>query len=334
MFKKSKRQSAIQVVPEIPDPLGFDFDLAISEHTTALQEVMSSIEQLSQLVRNNTELTALRDTIIEYGLTKALVMFADYNKALSQAIAEFPAIEMLKADISADKVTTIVSSLDACNEGIITAIKNTFRNTGDRLKSMFEKEEKTYKAMLDYCNTALSEIKDKEFEFDRVRDSKVKCYGQAADFIKLLKLCQRWDTVYIEALGIAMPEEKEQSDKYIASINAKLKPFYSSLGIGSDVTPDKKYLPITTTVEKAGFNDAVVKQFGTAVKEVLSNSISSDKQAESATNRFFEEIIGKQAAPVVEALNLIANISTKVDAITRAGFIAFKRLSKAFKEKK
>ena len=98
------------------------FELPIDRESVHLDRCLETIEHL----------TALRDSIKRYGLTRSLISFADYNKALSDNIKAIPALESLTADKSVKNSTDAIAALEA---GIVDHVDLFIRKLKARAKN-------------------------------------------------------------------------------------------------------------------------------------------------------------------------------------------------------
>ena len=99
------------------------FEFRYDNEARDLEELAISIEQLS----------AFRDTVKRYGLTRSLISFADYDKKLSGAIAAVPALEALGSDRSVKSSSDVVVALEA---SIADAIEIFLRKMKARVKNL------------------------------------------------------------------------------------------------------------------------------------------------------------------------------------------------------
>jgi len=73
------------------------------------------------------ELSALKHSIVKYGMTRSLLSFANYNNVLSTAIATIPSMESLTSDRSVKNSQDVVAALEAAISERLEIFWKTFK---------------------------------------------------------------------------------------------------------------------------------------------------------------------------------------------------------------
>lgn len=120
---------------------------AVPSTSGSLKVVRMEINNLVNTIQN---LTAFKNSVARFGLTRSILSLADHDKTLSELIPEVPAIEVLVSDRSAknsvDVVVAVENKISALNQytanTITEAAKSVFAHLKDKTAMLIRTEAK------------------------------------------------------------------------------------------------------------------------------------------------------------------------------------------------
>jgi hypothetical protein len=195
-------------------------DLFLPKEILELKSTLETIDQLR----------AFKGAVEQFGLSRALVAFADYNKALSAAIPEIPAIESLDADIAAAESAVIVAALEAKISDMWQVFIRTWKA---RVKNLFARFSKKSQALhsalvrMKVLNDMIAE--GRVFDEEKAKKKKVK----ALSFDHLvfgLENVHKVVEVLTKVFSTKLPISAEAYDKWLAEFRAEINSVKSITG--------------------------------------------------------------------------------------------------------
>ena len=229
-----------------------EFDDVVLENL----ELEAELHELRQEVRSTMttidELNSLHSCIKSYGLSVALLQFANVNNVLSQAIPEIPSLESMNVDATdenaalegilrtiGDLIGGIAAKIKAFGAKILSSIKLWYQSTAE-----LQKQTAHYKAM----------VEGKEFDATTFNSltSKLVPYAQ---LIELIDLGPANMALTLDIMKLKLPETNPDREVWLAayhSLNTK------HLGNFSIVRNERvqKPRPTSMTYAAAGYTEA------------------------------------------------------------------------------
>ena len=248
-----------------------EFDDVVLENL----ELEAELHELRQEVRSTMttidELNSLHSCIESYGLSVALLQFANVNNVLSQAIPEIPSLESMNVDATdenaalegilrtiGDLIGGIAAKIKAFGAKILSSIKLWYQSTAE-----LQKQTAHYKAM----------VEGKEFDATTFNSltSKLVPYAQ---LIELIDLGPANMALTLDIMKLKLPETNPDREVWLAayhSLNTK------HLGNFSIVRNERvqKPRPTSMTYAAAGYTEAafdeIVKHLEAFAEDEMQN---------------------------------------------------------------
>jgi len=254
---------------------GISFEFALENAANSCMDVLTfSNQEDSQLQATIENLVALEEAIEKFGMPRALVAFADYNKVLSSAIASMPALENMRTDLSvADSVSAV--------EGIKHVLKSMGASAlydVTHLFNGFNSAEKRIIVWKDLLDGVEEDMKTKEFNINQA----IRTECRIVPFQGLITLQRDFTKaprILFDMWGTNFPTDEENfkiwSDKIRSEIGGVFKASEAKITDKGTLTiPFERYVMLKTgekgNLKAKGYtSDESVKEIITGFRRLL-----------------------------------------------------------------
>jgi hypothetical protein len=219
------------------------------------------------------ELTALIDAIEQFGLSRALLSFADHNGLLRGAVPSIPSLEALAADMSVEESGAVLQALKDINNGIEPAQENVFTlifltaifgYLGGWIPALVAAGVYTVWAVATHA--AKDGEEHTEHHVERV--ASVIHYdtlmGYLTDLIEVPSIFEQLENSKLPNTEIGHQDwlrRLSQSTSHLAKLGIHVKP-------NGDITTSDLESPSTTNIEHVGYTEHSLKNISEAAKHM------------------------------------------------------------------
>jgi hypothetical protein len=261
-------------------------DVVISEETLDFlidnqAEIPHSAILRMKGTQTQQELQALITAIETYGISPALLAFANYNGVLSNIVPSIPSVEMLTtSEIDSTKILSDIKSLQL-NNPEITSANEVFKFPTALIPAIWAAWG--IGAIFQY--------------YKRWKDDKANRVAEVVPFNELMKYLRAGDVVVRvskELEHVILPKNKEEfeaSNKKLNNTCAVLAQFGVHVSTDAILTSE---LPTAqkANIESLGYHENSLSQIATAVERIKQTMLQIKDF--STTSAFFAEMFDKQ----------------------------------------
>lgn len=188
-------------------------------------EIRRSFAIQTELTQTHSRLVALHASIQKYGLTRSLVAFADYDKSLSSAVPEVPALESLQHDRSVKNSTEATAAL----EGVIGKTYQNVRAAAQRVATSFKTLVKmqfgTLNVIEGEMRKIVGKIKEEHLSLNRERLEEKVHLPKYTELLQLLETIREYHEAIGKVYALEPPENGEQFYGWADKVHKLLQPY-------------------------------------------------------------------------------------------------------------
>ena len=229
MFDALKNEGALESVTIAVGSTGISFDDALEmAASSCMDALLSRADETDGLQETLDNLMALESAVARFGLSKALLAFADKDGVLSTKISGIPSLESLTADLSAEDSTAAVEGLGttikSVGKAVLQSILNAFTIFPIDVIGRTVGRVKVWRHIIDGIDKNLSELEFSKEKAESIH-SKVLPYH---DIIELQKAYLGAPKALLALWTQELPRDQKDFEHWLNKIRSIVGPAFKT----------------------------------------------------------------------------------------------------------